>query len=354
MQKQKHKANLRTVSAKGSHREIGVEIGEQCKDIARRMARGMRTASREFYGRTPSETMMRARKALPATRKYAPGVIEELEGYAEGSRLEFDEVFAIFCDDEWELKGCTDIAVNEQWTKDDCVYAAHNEDVEPYNFKDIVLARVEPDDEPGYIGMSYGGIVPTVGMNAAGISITGNAVEPNDVRPGIPKLLIVRHILSAEGLHDALKHSMPPGRGHSFNNIVCDSNGEIYSMEGSATTFDALYAEEGYLVHTNHYLSPRMWKFETDMHTRFSSIMRYNRAKKLFRRELGEVSVSTFKRVLSDHVGYPESICRHPDARLSEHERTMTIFSSVFDLTNKAMWICYGNPCEGEYERHEL
>ncbi|MDH3366050.1 MAG: C45 family peptidase [Thermoplasmata archaeon] len=353
MQK-KAKATLRTASAKGTHREIGIRIGEQCRDIARRMDRRLRNEARGLIGRSPSEDIARARKVLPATRRFAPGYVEELEGYAEGAGLSFDRIFVMMCVLDWEAKGCTDIAVSERWTKDDCVYAAHNEDVEPCNLDDIVMARIDPDDEPGYIGMSYGGIMPTVAINAAGISITGNALEPNDLRPGIPKMIVVREIMRAEGLHDALKLSMPRGRGHSFNNIVCDSNGEIYSMEGSATTFDAIYAEEGYLVHTNHYLSPRMWKFEADMHSRFSSIMRYNRAKKLFRQEVGEVDVSTFMRVLSDHVGYPESICRHPDPKLSESEQTMTIFSSVFDLTNKAIWVCPGNPCTGTYERHDL
>ena len=354
MEKKKPKATLRTVSAEGSHREVGVEIGEQCRDIARRMVRETKAYYRDMHGTTPSRMLANARKVLPATRKYAPGAVEELEGYAEGAGLEFDEVFASLCDHGWNGRGCTDIAVSDRWTKDDCVYAAHNEDVEPGNIRNVVLARVEPDDEPGYIAMSYGGIAPTVGLNAAGISLTGNAVEPTDVRPGIPKMLIARHILSADGLYAALKASMPVGRGHSFNNIVCDLNGEIYSMEGSATAFDPIYAEDGYLVHTNHYLSPRMWEFEADMHTRFSSIIRYNRARRLFRDELGEVSVGTFKRVLSDHVGFPESICRHPDQNLCEHDQAMTIFSSVIDLTDKVMWVCYGNPCEGEYVRHEL
>ncbi|MEM3049918.1 MAG: C45 family peptidase, partial [Thermoplasmata archaeon] len=190
--------------------------------------------------------------------------------------------------------------------------------------------------------------------NAAGISLTGNALVPNDTRIGIPKMIPCRKVLREKGIYQALQAAMPEGRGHSFNNIVCDSNGEIYSLEGSATTFDAIYAEDGWLIHTNHYLSPKMWKFEENMHTRFSSIVRYNRARKLFRKELGRVDLSTFKKVLSDHVGYPESICRHPDPNLGEEDQTQTILSVAFDLTNRVAWICAGNPCENEYRRYEL
>ena len=346
---------IREVSASGSHHQIGVSIGKQCRDQALRMEKRFRKNVEAAPGLTLEKALAHCRKTLPVTEKYYPEFIEELRGYAEGSGIKFDLAYAVLCDvPELGRRGCTDIAVNAQWTKDDVVYAAHNEDVSPFNFDDVAIAHVRPDDEPGYIGVNYGGIMPTVGLNAAGISLTGNALVPNDTRMGIPKMIPVRKVLREKGIYQALMASMPEGRGHSFNNIVCDPNGEIYSMEGSATTFDALYAEDGWLVHTNHYLSPKMWKFEDDMHTRFSSIVRYNRAKKLFKHELGQVDVSTFKKVFSDHVGYPESICRHPDPALSEEEQTMSIFSVVFDLTNKVAWICAGNPCEGEYKRYEI
>jgi len=346
---------LRTATASGSHYDIGKALGRQCKDQALRMQKHFRDGVRRNPDLDMARVMTHARKVLPAVRDYYPEFVEEVEGYSEGTGIPFTELVAMVCDFPGQgKKGCTDIAVSSDWTKDDCVYAAHNEDVEPHNISDIALVKVKPKDEPGFVAVSYGGILPTVGVNAAGISLTGNAVVPNDTRPGIPKMIAPRKVLREKDIISAIRASMPEGRGTSFNNIVCDSNGEIYSMEGSATTFDALYATEGYLVHTNHYLSPRMWRFEEDMHTRFCSIVRYNRASRLFKKELGNVDVSTFKKILSDHVGHPESICRHEDAALREEDRCVSICSVVFDLTNRAAWVCYGNPCQGSYERHEL
>lgn len=346
---------LREVSASGSHYNIGVSIGKQCRDQALRMSKRFKAWSELVPGMTVEKAKAKARLSLPLSREFYPEFVEEMEGYADGTGIDFDLVYAALSDRTvGGGKGCTDIAVNSHWTKDDVVFAAHNEDVEPYNYSDVCIARITPKDEPGFIGVCYGGLYPTVGMNAAGISLTGNALVPNDTRTGLPKMFPVRKVLKAKGIYDALTWSMPPSRGHSYNNIVCDTNGEIYSMEGSATTFDALYGQEGYLVHTNHYLSPRMWRFEDDMHTRMSSIIRYNRASKLFKRHLGQVDLGTFKEVLSDHVGHPESICRHPDPRLGEEAQTMSIFSAVFDLTNRAMWVCAGNPCEGEYRKYTL
>ncbi len=347
---------FREVFASGSHYQIGKTVGKQCRDQALKMERMFKR-----WMNAPGEmgfhkAVAYSRKSLPMTRQFYADSVEELEGYAEGTGISFDTIYAMSCDypRQGRGKGCTDICVNSEWTKDDVVYAVHNEDVGPYNQPFITIAHIRPKDEPAILAMNYGGIWPTAGMNSAGISLTGNALEPNDLRMGIPKGFPCRKVLRETSIYEALRASMPEGRGHSFNNIVCDSNGEIYSMEGSATAFDALYAEEGWLIHTNHYLSPKMWRFEANMHTRFSSIVRYNRARRLFKKELGKVEMSTFKRVLSDHVGYHESICRHPDPSLGELDQTKTIFSVAFDLMNKAAWICWGNPCEGEYRKYEV
>jgi len=347
---------FREVFASGSHHQIGVTIGKECRDQALKMEKLFKSWMNAPGGMGFQKAVAYAKKSLPLTRQFYEDSIEELEGYAEGTGIDFDTIYAMSSDypQQGRGKGCTDICTNAEWNKDDVVYAVHNEDVGPRNRPFITIAHIRPKNEPAIIGMNYGGLWPTAGMNSAGISLTGNALEPNDLRFGIPKSFPCRKVLRETSIYKALMASMPEGRGHSFNNIVSDSNGEIYSMEGSATTFDALYAEEGWLVHTNHYLSPKMWKFEANMHTRFSSIVRYNRARKLFKKELGKVEISTFKKVLSDHVGYPESICRHADPTLDEDDQTQTIFSVAFDLTNKVAWVCWGNPCQGEYRKYEI
>lgn len=345
---------LREVSASGNHYNIGLSIGKKCRDQALRAQKRFKAALERTGGSTVQKAVARARLTLPLSREFCPEYMQEIEGYADGSGVDSDLVYAMLSDPPSIGSGCTDIAVNGRWTKDDAVYAAHNDDVEPCEFEDLVILKVRPDHGPGFLCVSYGGIYPSSGMNSAGISLTGNALVPNDTRPGIPKVFACRKVLGARSLAEALRWSMPEARGHSFNNIICDRNGEIYSMEGSATTFDAIYASEGYLVHTNHYLSPRMWRFEQDMHTRMSSIMRYNRASRLLRDQLGSVELKTFRDIFSDHVGHPESICRHADTGLPEEDQVMTVFSAVFDLTNSRAWVCAGNPCEGEYAEHEL
>lgn len=353
---------FKIVEAEGSHYDIGFQLGTKCKDLAKSMMNRVREDIKASKTNL-EKSILEAKKHLPYVIEFCPECVEEIRGYTDGAELKFDEVFSWFCSEAPadSEKGCTDIAASGDVTADGSVFAVHNEDWYVQDAKHLTLVRVKPRGEPSFLAMSYGGIWINSGVNSAGISLTGNALTHKDTRIGIPEDFAVRKVLASKTIGDALKAAVPEKRGSSYNNIVCDSNGEIYSMEGSATDFDALYACEGYLVHTNHYLSQRMAKYEGAFETKHDkspfkpdSIIRYNRALRLFKKELGKVTVDTFKKIMSDHVNFPWSICRHLDETLPPRERSKTIFSEIIDLTHLTMWVCRGNPCVGEYKKYGL
>ncbi len=147
---------------------------------------------------------------------------------------------------------------------------------------------------------------------------------------------------------------MPSGRASSYNNIVCDKNGEMYSLEGSATDYAALYADEGYLVHTNHYTAPHMRRFEAYPDSLSCSNFRYHRAGRLIEEQLGSITPSSIMNILRDHVNRPGSICRHPVPGVDPLDVSETIFSVIYDLTNLQAHVLKGKPCSGEYVTHSL
>ena len=297
-----------------------------------------------------------ARKVVPRIEAWYPEFLEEMRGYAEGSGVRFDVLAAQWSgyDPAAGLQGCTDLAVAGEHTADGSVLVAHTEDYTPWYDGLVVPVHVKVRGEPELFAMSYGGLFPTMGFNAAGISMTGNAVSHNDTRAGIPKMVPPQRILDARTLFEALAWSMPEGRGSSFNNIVCSREGELYSMEGSATTFDAIYGGDGWLVHTNHYVSPKMWRFEQNPHGTFSSILRYNRATRLLRKSLGRVTPQSIMAIQRDHVGQTRSICRHEDRDLPAHERVKSLFGSIVDLTHGIAYVSGSTPCATEYRTYRL
>ena len=340
----------------GSPRDVGEQLGERFTKEAHRAVEIFKRELTWEPGGTMEGAKRYARKVLPRIETWYPDFLDEMRGYSKGSGVAFDILAASWSGYSPSLgrKGCTDLAVGPEHTADGSVLVAHNEDYSPPFEGNVVPVHVAVDGKPAFFAMSYGGLFPTIGFNDAGISLTGNAVSHNDSRVGIPKMFPPRRVLEARTLVEALEASMPEGRGSSFNNIVCSREGELYSMEGSATTFDAVYGEDGWLVHTNHYLSPKMWKFETNLHTKFCSIMRYNRARRLLKPFLGRVTPETIMAIQRDHVGEPDSICRHENPANGEADKTKTLFGSVINLTTGEVWVSGSTPCSTEYRTYRL
>ena len=344
-------APLPMFRAHGAPREVGEQLGEHFATSAKRAVEIFRKELTWEKGATFDGAKRYGRKVLPHIQAWYPDIVEEMRGYASASGVPFDTLVA-----QWSgyspsqgLKGCTDVAVGPEQTTDGSVLVAHNEDYAP-DYEGLVHpVRVAVDGKPAFFAMSYQGLFPTMGFNDAGFSLTGNAVSPNDVRVGIPKMFPPRRVLESRSLKEALESAMPAGRGSSFNNIVCSREGELYSLEGSATDFEALYGAGGWLVHTNHYVGAKMLRYEADPHAKFCSILRYNRAKKLLGPSLGRVTPETIMAIQRDHLSRPDSICRHENPVDPEADRVKTLFGSVLNLTKGEAYISGSTPCATDY-----
>jgi isopenicillin-N N-acyltransferase like protein len=342
---------LEAFAAKGSPRDVGEQLGRRFAPLASRAVEIFRKELTWEKGATVDGAKRYGRKILPRIEAWYPDFLEEMRGYAKGSGVPFDVLMA-----QWSghspaagLKGCTDVAVGPGQTSDGSVLAAHNEDYTPDYDGIVVPVRVAVEGKPAFFAMSYQGLFPTIGFNEAGISLTGNAVSPNDVRVGIPKMFAPRRVLESRTLKEALESAMPAGRASSFNNIVCSKEGELYSLEGSATDFEALYGDGGWLVHTNHYVGAKMVKYESDPQQKFCSILRYHRARKLLEGALGRVTPETIMKIQRDHLSRPDSICRHENPADSEADRVKTLFGSILNLTKAEAYVSGSTPCETEY-----
>jgi isopenicillin-N N-acyltransferase-like protein len=334
------------VTVEGTHYEAGYQLGTQLKDNF------VRRIERMKEGKDWKKEKAEAELFLAYSEKYMPEYITEMKGIADAVGAELIEVFASICEEigSWGYEytaGCSDLISSNDVTKDGSVLVAHNNDTSVSSQDYVTIVHYKVEGEPEIIGVGYGGYGMSVGYNSAGISLTGNQVNSNDMRVGVPRMLLVRKILAAKRIGEAIDAAVLKERASNYNQVISDSNGEIYSIEGSATDYAALYATDGYHVHTNHYVAPWMRKFEYDP-TRIScSLVRYNRANRLLKNNVGKITVEKIKEFLSDHVNHPQSICRHG-------ERIKTTFSIIINLNTLTMWLAKGNPCEVKYNEYNL
>ena len=336
----------------GTHRQVGQQIGEQLRScIQREMA--------QLHEHLPpgvswDEMVAKSQHFLTPSRQIYPQFVDGMEGLAEAAGVPFEAIFVSHCEELWDTsmwrggaRGCTDLAARGKATVGGATLVAHTNDLAPQAEDDLVILKVQAGDEPQFLGVSVGGLGYSAGFNAAGISLTGNEVSSSDVRPGVPRLIVVRAILAARRLGEAMDACLLPQRASSYNNVIADAHGEIYSMEGSATDCEPIYIDGDVLAHANHYVSPAMRRFEADRNAVGGSVIRHNRALRLLRDNFGQLSPELFQVLLADHADYPASICKHG-------LESVTVFSLIVDLGELRAWIGRGRPCQTTYHEYTL
>lgn len=304
------------------------------------------------------EAVRLARLYLPISQAELPQYVDEMRGMAEGAGVRFDDVLVLntleAITDDRLLLGCTSLAVDASASADGSVWLAHNEDWYPADIDHVYLVRAEPENQPAFLAISYGGLLPNIGFNAAGIAQCIDTVYPTDVRLGLPRILVSRAVLAAETLTQAMLAALHPQRAAGYNHLLATADGEIYNLEASASDFDLLPARDGLAAHTNHYRSDRLQPLERDPQKRASSRQRLARAEAGLSDLRGRADRASLALLLADHDGQPRSICCHAQDEPSPLDQQQTIASLVIDLTHQTLYGAWGNPCQSAFHAYSL
>lgn len=349
------------IRVSGTHREIGRQIGEACTPQVLHGLENARQLFEDSYEQlelTWEGAKIQARKYMPFAQERYPQYIEEIMGIAEGAKVHFDDLAVLnameaVTSDALHLTRCTSLAVNEERTADGHVLAAHNEDWMPEDEGDVFIIHVTPKSEPPFLAMTYGGLLPNIGINAYGIAQLCDSVYPSDSRIGIPRTVNSRAVLAAKTPSEAINHMLAPRRAAGYNHLLVHESGEMYNVEVSARRFAILYGEDGYVAHTNNYLAENMAVIEDEPEELVSSRVRYFRAMGLLKR-IPQHTLKSLQAIQRDHVNFPNSICNHSIDDQNPLDREKTINAMVIDLTVREIHIAWGNPCENPYHTYHL
>ncbi|MBR5379817.1 MAG: hypothetical protein IK140_04725 [Clostridia bacterium] len=350
----------------GSPYEKGLIHGRECRA---QLMRSLETYRHRYYVSkkiTWEDARLIARRFSGLfTGEYAR-YAEEMKGIAQGGGLEFEDVLALNLRSEILYSGiakpgeadgeCTAFSAVFPAAKDGHALAGQTWDFTRAQREASLMARVPAEgDTPAMLMLLEGGMVGGKGINGAGISLTLNALTTKKTDTGIPLHVRMRRVLEAGSLSAAYSRATVTPIPVPVNLIITHKDGLSLCLEMDPEGVDVIQPENGVIVHTNHYIGPRM-RLSHAHAGAGSTYMRFQRMRQLMYSKQS-LTLQDLELFCRDHKGWPTSICVHPEPgtppeKLPYSGSTNQAF--VTDLTLGRFRFVMGNPCEGEFEDYSL
>jgi isopenicillin-N N-acyltransferase-like protein len=344
--------------ARGDHRELGRQHGEQCRTQLQGLL--------DYLGLTLKlsrpQIHARAMQFLPLFERHCPHLVEEVRGLAEAGRLPFAEALAV------QLRGemgqvaegaCTTFVISARGTGGRQILIGQNSDMDPETEELGYVLHLEPEGKPAVLMWSFGGQLGYHGLNSAGVAHFANALGGGPAwKLGLSHYPIKRMMLEKQSIAQVceLLHEVPVCS--SGNYVLCDGTGRIADIELTPAGF-ALSDDQGtgFIAHSNHFLCQPHACAANDAVSVPDSFPRLKRMRHLLAERFGNITVEDMKRFLADHDGQPTSICRHPHSgpdHPSVSARGRTVASLIAEPATGTLHVSRGNPCQTEYKKYQL
>jgi len=356
------------VRVEGTARERGRSYGEQAADRVHRSIEAYRDVFEHYTGWDWATVTGEAARYREPIERFEPRYLEEIAGIAEGAGVALEDVLAINVRTEVmfaakaraavaegaRLDGCTAFAVLPEASALGHTLIGQNWDWLLHAFETVVVLEARQDEGPDFVTVVEAGLLAKTGMNSSGIGLVTNAVvcDLDRGEPGVPYHVVLRGILDAENLSDALAVAQRGFRSSSANYLVAAADGlavDIEAVPGDFSTLHLVFPSDGVLLHTNHFLAPTLDRKDVSLWIMPDSPFRLERVRARVGHARRGLTIEDFQSVLADHANHPSGICCHPDPRSERHDQGATVASVVMDLRTKVMWVADGHPCTSPY-----
>lgn len=310
---------------------------------------------------------------VPAIERHFPHLLVELRGIAEGSGLPFADIITMNCRTEvlwraavrkaeglapWLPGECSSFALEPDRTADGRVLVGQNWDWLDVLSDGVIVLEVEREDGPNYVTVVEAGLLAKTTMNQAGMAIGINTIvcSLDGGRHGVPFHVLVRAVADAEHVSDVVEILSTTPRAASGNYIVGSRDGAVLNVEtapGDARTVHPLIAENGAVIHTNHFVRTPVGGFDLAPAQMADTFVRYGRLQRRIVAHGAPLSVPELQGVLADHTDAPNSVCCHPDARSDAAARWGTLVSAIMEPATRTLHLAEGSPCTTEWRAHD-
>jgi isopenicillin-N N-acyltransferase-like protein len=342
--------------------------------FAREITDNIETYLRRFAGSGlgREQALAEARRWYEAIGAESASYAQEMQGIAEGAgqdefaisllNARYELAFTLFGQEASKKRdeallnavtdGCTTFGLTPQATADRHNWLGQNWDwLEGVHGRTFVL-EARRKDKPSFICLTEAGIAGgKMGVNECGVGLVENGLaSSHDGRNPYRKPFHVRcrDVLDSDHLDGAVQMLTGTARTCSANFIIGQAGHSIVDIETSPDHASHLHPRDGMITHSNHFLAAGHGE---SLLERISphTLPRVERMRALLEPHLGRLSFEHMRTAMSDHVGAPFAICRHPDPTEPPAKRTMTAGAVLIDLDQRVMYAANGPPCGNEY-----
>jgi isopenicillin-N N-acyltransferase-like protein len=343
--------------ARGRGRQHGEAAREQ-------IARSIDFYREEFVRKSQlawDDVLERVPRWNPLIEAYLPGILEEVEGIAEGANRRVEEILALNGRGELrsgdpfagEQKECTSFVVPGEASGDGHVWCGQNWDWRSETKGTAIMLRLAQPGKPTVVTLVEAGQVGRHGANSAGLALNANGLAaPFRDGLGVPAPYIRRKVLESANAGEALDALFGSTQSLCTNVVLTHRDGFAIDVETTPAAH-GWEVPDGPYGHANAFTA-FVPKQVSDRYRPSSSdsLIRARRVHDALRaapeaRGPGEMR-ALVARTLSDHLGYPNSVCNHPEERAER--RYETLASLIVDLTSGDFWVAGGNPCSTPFE----
>lgn len=342
----------REIEVSGPPRQLGRQIGE----AAREETRGFCEVALERVNKTVSVSSKRAfdiaRQSAEFAEKYRPDLVEELRGTSEAAGVSLDELMLLQVRNQFapdKEGGCTSLGIQTSASTGPVVAQTWDNDPLLDEFT-IVLTR-RPEGRPANMSCTQAGLISYMGFSETGIGACVNTLPAPSRAVGVPHYFTLRELFEADSLDKAVESVRRAHRAIPANIMLAAPDGPA-DLEVTIDDVHVLRPNVGEAItHTNHCMHPNLLALNDDFPELIQSHARKCRIDALVRSMSGEIDM--LKSLLSDHDGYPKSICRHPNDD-PVNGFWVTVFALIIEPSQQRMHVARGNPCDHEFESYIL
>ena len=319
------------IDLRGSPHERGATHGKAVPERIRRSI-DLYRGELQRRGVKPAQIHQLARDFAPHVSAFDPAYLEEVQGIADGAGLTLEEIILVNCRTEMMFgartmidsatapekdDGCTAVIVLPEASESGELIHAHNWDWREECVDTGVVLRIRRNEGPDILTFVEAGGLARHGLNANGISLTGNylACDRDFKTSGrTPLALVRRKLLESANLATALRTAWGHQRACSTNVMLAAAEGEAINLEMAPDEIFWVQPQDGILVHANHWISPgaQAKLRDTGISITVDTFYRQRRTEATMRRQGGRVSIAAVKEALADEYGKPDSVLRPP------------------------------------------